>query len=110
MDLRKPKVQNLDEYPVAVVLFTLRGCPACASMKTTIDRLSKTYGSCLPTLVLDVGVNPDLVAHFKLKSAPTLFVIRNGRRSGKMIVGAVESAKVEKLYASAARGLECSLP
>lgn len=99
---------QLADHPVCVVLFTLRGCPACAAAKPIFAREQARYAACLPSFNLDASLNEELANIFGVKSAPTIMVVRKGKRVSRL-VAAVSEKVIVAAFAKAARGQECAL-
>lgn len=99
---------QLADHPVAVVLFTLRGCAACAAAKPVFERVREHYAKCLPGFNLDASMNVPLAEIYGVKTVPTIFVIRKGKRVSRL-VNAVSQKAIEDVFIKAAKGLECKL-
>ncbi len=99
---------QLADHKVCVVLFTLRGCPACAAAKPIFEKVKAHYASCLPGFQLDASLNEPLCVLYGIKSAPAIIVTRHGKRVSR-VVAAVSQKVIEQAFIRAAKGLECSL-
>ena len=99
---------QLADHPVAVLLFTLRGCPACAAAKPIFDKVRAHYASCLPGFQLDASLNQALTDLYGVKTAPSILVVRRGKRVSR-VMNATSQKGIEQAFIRAAKGLECTL-
>jgi thioredoxin-like negative regulator of GroEL len=80
-----------DNEPV-LVEFVSDLCPACKIAEPAVKELAKTYR----IAQVNVGEDPDISNHFKVKSVPTFVVVKN-RTAKHALVGAQPISKLKKL-------------
>lgn len=97
------------EMPVAVILWTQDGCPACEEYLPRFLRVAKKYERCLPVIVADVNRFPNAADAYSIANTPTTIISRYGERSFRFIDGDGPEHAIESLFYSAMRGLDCAL-
>lgn len=99
------------EIPVAVVVWTQDGCPACQEYLPKLIEVAKRYGNCLPTIVTDVNQYPGAADRFGVISTPYTVISRYGIRPsfGGFIDGDGDISRIEAIYSSAMTGLDCAV-
>jgi thiol-disulfide isomerase/thioredoxin len=75
--------KSLQNGPVFLKMGS-KWCPACRSMKPTLDRLAAEYGGNATIASVDVDQNPELAEYFGVEAIPDSCVIV-GIESGKYI-------------------------
>ncbi len=72
--------------PVPVVVdFWAAWCPPCREIAPLVDELAGAYDGRVRFVKLNVDENPDLAAHYNVRSIPTLGVFRNGNMVDRLI-------------------------
>jgi thioredoxin-like negative regulator of GroEL len=99
---------ELQKVPVAILVFSMKGCPACRFYLPVFQRVAARYGKCVPAHVVDVHAHAALAAYFKVSKTPTTVVVRHGRRSSRPL-GMGTEKQVEALFRRAMKGQECTL-
>jgi thioredoxin-like negative regulator of GroEL len=98
------------EMPVAVVVFTQEGCPACEEYMPKLLTVAEQYKGCLPVIVADVNKFPGAADVWRIQSTPSTLVVRYGRRGfAGFIDGDASQERIETLFAGAANGLDCAV-
>lgn len=103
------KPSRIQEMPVAVVVWTMQGCPACDQFKPRILQAAQKYASCLPTIIADVDRFPGAADHFRVNATPTTMILRYGKRTFRHLQGNAPDAEIESLFQAAMWGLDCQL-
>jgi thiol-disulfide isomerase/thioredoxin len=99
---------NIMQIPVAVIVWTQEGCPACEDYIPRFLQIAKRYERCLPILIVDVNRFPEAADAFGVMNTPTTFVSRYGQRSFRFLDGDVPEYAIESLFQAALRGLDCA--
>jgi thioredoxin 1 len=87
--MASPKFSELvaGDTPV-LVDFSAEWCGPCRMLAPVLKQLKQNMGERVKILKIDVDRNPQLAAHFRIQSVPTLMVFREGemlwRQSGLM--------------------------
>ena len=79
---------------IKVVEFTADACEPCKRMQPVISKLSQEGWDVRP---LDVGQAPQLVEHFRVKSVPTIIILRDGQEVDR-VVGALGYEKLRARF------------
>jgi thioredoxin-like negative regulator of GroEL len=101
---------DLNQAPVVVVLFKMEGCPACAEYEPRFRKFAAAYGSCVPTLIVDVTDERyiPLADRLGVTGVPATFVLRRPRGVIRL-EGAVSDRQIQGLLDVAARSASCQL-
>src|SRR5580698_4951773 len=70
-----------------LVDFWAEWCPPCRAMNPVLEALAKDFKVCK----VNVDTNPELAAHYKISSIPTLLVFQGGKVAAQH-VGVVSEA------------------
>ena len=70
-------------------------CSPCKAIAPTLRRLETKYDDVVFGK-LDIDAHPDVADQFKVKSIPTLLLLRKGQEVGR-VVGAVAESKIRVL-------------
>ena len=99
---------DLDRARIAVVVFTIKGCPACAEYKPRFQRLAAPYAGCIPIVVVDANDArySQLADRLGVQEVPATFVLRKPRGIIRVIGGAPD-AQINWLLGVAAREAAC---
>jgi thiol-disulfide isomerase/thioredoxin len=99
-----PSEQVLDQSPVVVVMFTLKGCHFCIDFKPRFQKLAAPYADLVPIVMADAN-DPkfeSLANRLNVQGVPATFVLR--KPAGMIRVdGAVPDSQVIWLLNIAAR-------
>lgn len=66
------------EPRVKIVVFTIKGCPACGSLKSKLHRIAARYAYCVPVQILDAEDpnNANWADYFRIKEVPVTLALR----------------------------------
>jgi len=99
------------DIPVAVLVWTQEGCPACEEYLPKLRKVADKYGSCIPTIIADVNAFPNAADAFRVSATPYTVISRYGRPPAfaGYLDGDGDEGRIEAIYASAATGADCSV-
>lgn len=98
------------EMPVAVLLWTQEGCPACEEYLPKFRTVALEYAKCLPVIIVDVNAFPRAADVFRVQSTPTTMITRFGKRGfAGFIDGDGSEDRIRTLFGAAASGLDCQI-
>lgn len=96
--------------PVAILVWTQEGCPACDQFMPKFLEIAKEYSGCLPIIVANVEQFPGAADVFRVQSTPTAMITRYGRRGfAGFFEGDASEERIRSLFSSAANGLDCAI-
>lgn len=96
------------EMPVAIIVWTQEGCPACEEFMPKFMDIAQQYKGCLPVIIADVSMFPRAADLFRVQSTPTTLISRYGRRGfAGFIDGDAPEERIRNLFAAAVNGLDC---
>lgn len=98
------------EMPVAIIVWTQDGCPACEEYMPKFMEIAQQYMKCLPVIIADVSMFPGAADAFRVQSTPLTMITRYGRRGfGGFIDGDGSEERIRSLFLSAVNGLDCQI-
>lgn len=90
---------DLESYPAIILLFGMRGCPACSDFLPVFREASQDHPD-VPALAVDCGRQPDAADYFRVRVTPTTVLLRWGRAI-RRLEGEGTRANAERLFAQA---------
>lgn len=98
------------EMPVAVIVWTQDGCPACEEYLPKFRNIALQYAKCMPVIIADVNAFSRAADIFRVQSTPSTIITRYGRRGfAGFIDGDASEERIRTLFAAAANGLDCPI-
>lgn len=99
------------EIPVAVILWTQEGCPACEEYYPKFHRVAQRYAGCLPIIIADINQFPGAADKYRVAATPTTMITRYGERPffGGFLDGDAPEDRIEHLFGVAVTGLDCAV-
>lgn len=98
------------EMPVAIIVWTQEGCPACEEFMPKFMKIAQQYQKCLPVIIADVSMFPGAADEFRVQSTPSTMITRYGRRGfAGFIDGDGSEERIRHLFAAAVNGLDCQV-
>jgi thioredoxin-like negative regulator of GroEL len=99
------------DIPVAVLVWTQEGCPACEQYLPKLRKIAEKYSQCVPTIIADVNQFPNAADAFRVSATPYTVISRYGRPPAfaGFADGDVDEGRIESIYASAVTGAECAV-
>ena len=88
------KLLSSNEF--VLVDFYANWCGPCRLLLPVVDALNEQYEGKLEVLKVDAEVEKELIAHFQIRSIPTVFLYKGGE---KLDVGAIHKGNIEELVA-----------
>ncbi len=70
---------NKEFQCITYVLFMDNWCSLCRDVKYILDELR---GMSLPTYIVDIAENPELISKYSIVEIPTVIIFRKGRIAG----------------------------
>lgn len=96
------------DMPVAVIVWTQDGCPACEEYLPKFRNVALQYAKCMPVIVADVNAFPRAADVFRVSATPYTIITRYGQRGfAGFIDGDGSEERIRTLFAAAASGLDC---
>jgi thioredoxin-like negative regulator of GroEL len=101
---------RIQEMPVAILVWTQEGCPACEDFMPKFLAIAEEYSNCLPIIIADVAKFPGAADVFRVQSTPSTMITRYGRRGfAGFIEGDAPEERIRRLFAAAGNGLDCQV-
>jgi thioredoxin 1 len=86
------------DSPIPVLVdFFAEWCGPCKMQTPVLEELSKTWGTKVKIIKVDVDQNNELSGQYGVMSIPTLIVFKNGQPQNQMI-GFQQKEKLETLF------------
>lgn len=99
---------KLWDMPVAIIVWTQEGCPACDEYMPKFQRIAQQYSQCLPVIIADVEKFPRAADLLRVQSTPSTMVVRYGRRGfAGFIDGDGSEERIRAMFLAAISGLDC---
>lgn len=96
------------DMPVAFLVWTQDGCPACDEFMPKFNRIAKDYSRCIPIIIANVEMFPRAADLLRVQSTPTTMITRYGRRGfAGFIDGDGSEERIRSLFTAAVNGLDC---
>ncbi len=98
---------DLSGYNVVVVVFAMKGCPACADYEPRIRAAAQRYAPWVPTLVLDANDqhHDSMCTLYGVKFTPTTLILR--RPTGVLKwESALSDQEIDAVYQTALRAAQ----
>jgi thioredoxin-like negative regulator of GroEL len=99
---------TVDQARIVVVVFTIKGCDACAEYRPRFERVASTYAGCVSIVMADAN-DPrftQLADRLGVEEVPVTFVLRKPRGVIR-VVGSVPDSQINWLMGIAARESTC---
>ena len=81
---------------VVLVVFTMKGCPACSEFKPRLERMLRKHPPGFPVYILDESEHPGEANRLGAKAMPSMHLLR--RPEGAITVtGSVPDSQIEWL-------------
>ena len=98
------------DMPVAILVWTQDGCPACDEFMPKFSKIAQEYAGCLPIIIADVSQFPRAADTCRVQSTPSTIITRYGRRGfAGFIDGDASEERIRSLFSAAANGLDCQV-
>ncbi len=95
--LHVQKWEEIEKSPKPVLVdFWAEWCGPCRALGPTFERLAENYGSNIDFAKVNVDEAPELAERFRIRSIPTLLLIRDGN-AVEQVVGARSYDDLAKL-------------
>lgn len=87
---------NIDnETGIVLVKFSATWCMPCKMISSTIESVVSEFSSVVKFKEIDVDDYPDLAKKYKIRSVPTVILIKDGEESSRL-VGSFKSNDLRK--------------
>ena len=95
---------------VVVVVFTMKGCPACQEYLPRFRRIAQRWASCIPVVYLDAAkdAQQDRADKFTIKYTPTTLILKRPNGFLKW-ESSLSDEEIEAIFQRAAYHARCEV-
>lgn len=94
--------------PTAVVDFYQESCAPCRALEPRLERIAGEFPD-VPTYRVDIDKDLEVARRLRVKSLPTLLLMRNGAESARLD-GLIRDEQIRELFGSAKQRDRTSAP